>query len=150
MFSASMSVTRTDSGHAAGKADWGSYGLPLEGNADSSTRVSSIARADAPTCRLGESVAEVAARLPESWDICVVTNESRVVFGVLGRSALRGANQSTVGSAMMPGPSTIRPSARIDDVRERMRDQSLTWIIVSRSDGTLFGVVRREDVGGIE
>ena len=136
--------------YAAGKADWGSYGLPLEGNADSSTRVSSIARADAPTCRLDESVAEVAARLPERWDICVVTNESRVVLGVLGRSALRGANQTTVGSAMTPGPSTIRPSARIDDVRERMRDQSLTRIIVSRSDGTLFGVVRREDIAGIE
>ena len=136
--------------YTAGKADWGSYGLPLEGNADSSTRVSSIARADAPTCHLDESVAEVAARLPERWDICVVTNESRVVFGVLGRSALRGANQTAVGSAMAPGPSTIRPSARIDDLRERMRDQSLTRIIVSRSDGTLFGVVRREDVGGIE
>jgi CBS domain-containing protein len=72
------------------------------------------------------------------------------VLGVLGRSALRGANQTIVESAMTPGPSTIRPSARIDDVRERMRDQSLTRIIVSRSDGTLFGVVRREDVGGIE
>ena len=92
----------------------------------------------------------MAARLPKSWDIYVVTNDSRVVLGVLGRSALRGANQTTVGSAMTPGPSTIRPSARIDAVRERMRDQSLTRIIVSRSDGTLFGVVRREDVGGIE
>jgi predicted transcriptional regulator len=136
--------------YTAGKTDWGSYGLPLEGTADSSTRVSGVARADAPTCRLDESVAEVAARLPESWDICVVTTESRVVLGVLGRSALRGTNQTTVESAMTPGPSTIRPSARIDDVRERMRDQSLTRIIVSRSDGTLFGVVRRENVGGIE
>ena len=51
---------------------------------------------------------------------------------------------------MTPGASTIRPSARIDDVRERMRDQSLSRIIVSRSDGTLFAVVRREDVAGIE
>ncbi|MGH3494937.1 MAG: CBS domain-containing protein [Sciscionella sp.] len=51
---------------------------------------------------------------------------------------------------MTAGPSTVRPSARIDAIRERMRDQYLTRIIVSRSDGTLFGVLRREDLGGIE
>jgi CBS domain-containing protein len=132
--------------YAAGKADWGSYGLPLEGEADSSTRVSSIATAEAPTCRLDESVAEVAARLPESWDICVVTNDRQVVLGLLGRSALRTASKTTVESAMTPGPSTIRPSARVEAIRERMRAQSLTQIIVTRPDGTLFGVVRREDI----
>jgi CBS domain-containing protein len=147
--------------YAAGKADWGSYGLPLEGRADSSTRVSSLARAEAPTCRLDESVAEVAARLPEGWEICVVTSDRRVVLGVLGRRALRNATQTTAESAMTPGPttaesamtpgpSTIRPSARLEAIRERMREQNLTWIVVSRSDGTLFGVVRRDDLGGIE
>lgn len=136
--------------YAAGKADWGSYGLPLEGRADSSTRVSSIASAEAPTCRLDESVAEVAARLPEGWEICVVTSDRRVVLGLLGRRALRNATQTTAESAMAPGPSTIRPSARLEEIRERMREQNLTWIVVSRSDGTLFGVVRRDDLGGIE
>jgi len=136
--------------YAAGKADWGSYGLPLEGQADSSTRVSSIARADAPTCRLDESVAAVAARLPEGWDICVVTNDRQVVLGLLGRSALRSATQTTVENAMTPGPSTIRPSARLEVIHERMREQNLTRMIVSRSDGTLLGVVRRDDLGGIE
>jgi CBS domain-containing protein len=48
---------------------------------------------------------------------------------------------------MTAGPSTIRPSARIDAIRERMRDQNLTRIIISRSDGALLGVVRREDLG---
>jgi CBS domain-containing protein len=133
--------------YAAGKADWGSYGLALEGQADSSTRVSSIARADAPTCRLDESVADVKARLPQGWDICVVSNDSQVVLGLLGRSALRDTTQTTVESAMTPAPSTIRPSARIDAVKERMREENLTRIIVSRSDGTLFGVLRREDLG---
>jgi CBS domain-containing protein len=133
--------------YAAGKADWGSSGLPLEGQADSSTRVSSVARADAPTCYLDESVAEVAARLPEGWDICVVTNDRQVVLGLLGRNALRSKTQTTVESAMTPGPSTIRPSARIEAIGERMRKRDLTRIIVSRSDGTLVGVVRREDLG---
>jgi Mg/Co/Ni transporter MgtE len=88
----------------------------------------------------------VAARLPESWDICVVTNDRQVVLGLLGRSALRTASKTTVESAMTPGPSTIRPSARVEAIRERMRAQSLTQIIVTRPDGTLFGVVRREDI----
>jgi CBS domain-containing protein len=132
--------------YTAGKADWGSYGLPLEGNADSSTRVASIALQDVPTCSLDESIAEVAARLPEGWDICVVTNDRRIVLGLLGRSALRSDQQTTVESAMTPGPSTIRPSARIEAIRQRMRDQKLTRTIVSRSDGELLGIVRAEDI----
>ena len=48
---------------------------------------------------------------------------------------------------MTPAPSTIRPSARLDAIRERMRDQKLTRTIVSRSDGVLVGVLRVEDLG---
>ena len=90
----------------------------------------------------------MAGRLPAGWDICVVTDQHAVVVGLLGRRALRRATHATVESAMTPGPSTIRPSARVDSIRERMREQNLTRIVVSRSDGTLFGVVRREDLGG--
>ena len=132
--------------YAAGKADWGSYGLPLEGNADSSTRVAAVATADVPTCRLDESIADVAARLPEGWDICVVTNDRRIVLGLLGRSALSSDERSTVETAMTPGPSTVRPSARIEAIRQRMRDHKLTRMIVSRSDGELLGIVRAEDI----
>ena len=133
--------------YTAGKADWGSYGLPLEGTADSSTRVSSIATTEPPTCRLDESVAEVAARLQEGWDICAVINDRHVVLGLLERTALRSERQTTVERSMTVAPSTIRPSARINAIRERMRDQNLTRIIVSRSDGTLVGILRREDLG---
>ena len=132
--------------YAAGKADWGSYGLPLEGQADSSSRVASLAATDVPTCTLEESVSDVALRLPDRWDICVVTDADCVVLGLLGRSALRSDEQPTVEQAMTPGPSTIRPSARIDAIRERMRDQKLTRIIVSRPDGVLVGVLRVEDL----
>lgn len=131
--------------YAAGKADWGSYGLPLDGHADSSTRVSGIAATDVPTCRLDELVADVTARLRDDWDICVVTNDANIVLGLLGRSALR-STQTRVEKAMTPGPSTIRPSARLDAIAKRMHDQNLTRIIVTRSDGVLLGVLRAEDV----
>ena len=101
-----------------------------------------------PTCSLDESVADVAARLPERWDICVVTNDRQVVLGLLGRSALNKNQQTTVEKVMTPGPSTIRPSARLGAIRERMRDEKLTRIIVTRSDGVLLGVVRSDDLRG--
>jgi len=132
--------------YVAGKADWGSFGLPLEGHADSQTHVASLARADAPTCRLAEPVQEVAERLPEGWDVCVVTNDEKVVLGLLGRRALRSGENARVEEAMTAGPSTIRPSARLDVIAKRMREQNLTRLIVSRSDGVLVGVLRREEV----
>ena len=136
--------------YAAGKADWGSYGLPLEGSADSSTRVSAVVATDVPTCRLDELVPDISARLPDGWNICVVTNDDKVVLGLLGRSALRATQQATAENEMMTGPSTIRPSARLDAVSKRMHHENLTRIIVSRSDGTLVGVVRAEDIAPTE
>ncbi len=132
--------------YAAGKADWGSFALPLEGTADSSTRVFHVAATTVPTCRLDELVSDVAARLPDGWDISVVITEENIVLGTLGRSALHSKRQSSVEDAMTAGPSTIRPSARLDDIAIRMRDQNLTRIIVTRSDGLLLGVVRSEDI----
>lgn len=131
---------------AAGKADWGSFGLPLDGDADASSRVSSLVTTEVPTCRLDERVDEVAARLPESWDVSVVTNDANVVLGLLGRNALRTKQEASVEETMSAGPRTIRPSARLDAIRTRMRKQNLTRIIVSRSDGTLVGILRAEDM----
>ncbi len=132
--------------YVAGKADWGSFGLPLEGRADTDTRVARLARADAPTCRLDELVAEVAKRVADDWQICVVTNDENIVLGLLGRRTLRSGENARVEDAMTAGPSTIRPSARLDTIAKRMREQNLTRIIVSRSDGDLIGVLRREDL----
>ena len=136
--------------YEAGKADWGSFGLPLEGQADSSTRVAHVAVTEVPTCRLEDLVGDVAERLPDDWDICVVTNDEDIVLGILGRSALRSDQQPTVENAMTSGPSTIRPSARLDATAKRMHDENLPRIIVTRSDGTLLGVLRAEDIDAPE
>ena len=132
--------------YPAGKADWGSFGLPLQGRADSGTRVASVAAMDVPTCSLDERVTDVAARLRDGWDVCVVTNDADIVLGLLGRGALRSDKQTTVENAMTAGPSTIRPSARLDAITDRMHDQNLTRLIVTRSDGVLLGVLRSEDI----
>ena len=82
----------------------------------------------------------------DEWRICVVTNVEGVVLGLLGRQALRSAESVRADQAMSLGPSTIRPSARRDAIARRMREQNLTHIVVTRSDGTLAGVLRREDL----
>src|SRR5712691_1942483 len=90
--------------YVAGKADWGSYGLPLDGHADSSTRVSGIAATAVPTCRLDELVADVTARLRDDWDICVVTNDANFVLGLLGHNA---RNECTIRTS--PASSSLAP-----------------------------------------
>jgi CBS domain-containing protein len=132
--------------YTAGKADWGSFGLPLEGRADSSTRVGSVTRTDVPTCRPDELVSAVAERVGDEWQISVVTNERGVVAGVLERAAIRSGERVLVEEAMFLGPRTIRPSARKGAIEKRMRDQNLAHLLVTRSDGTLVGVLRRDDL----
>lgn len=74
--------------YAAGKADWGAAGLPLEGTAG--PRAGEHARRDVPTCRLDERLADVRRRVERSsWDTCIVVNEHAVVLGRLGQRALR-------------------------------------------------------------
>lgn len=132
--------------YVAGKADWAAYGLPLEGEHDTSTRVGMHARADVPTCRLGDRLVTVRASVRASgWDICFVTDGRGVVLGTLGRTALTGSGDLTAEQAMSPGPSTVRPSYELEKAVERMRRQSLGGLPVTRPDGVLVGLIRRDD-----
>jgi len=132
--------------YIAGKADWGSFGLPLEGLEGSGTRVGAYVRTDVPNCRLDDRLQEVCARLDESgWDTCFVLNEERVVLGRIGRRAIRDRVDVTAEDAMTPGPSTIRPSARLRDTVERMQRQKLTNLPATTPAGRLVGLLIRED-----
>ena len=130
--------------YVAGKADWGSFGLPLAGQRDSTTRVGAYARADVPACGPHDRMPEVRERVRAAgWDTCFVTNEDGVVLGLLGRTALAG--DDAMEEAMTLGLSTVRPSLELDRAVERMRTQDRTTLPVTRSDGVLIGVLRRED-----
>ena len=131
--------------YVAGKADWGSFGLPLEGRRDSSSRVGAHVRAGVPACRPEDRMPEVRERVHTAgWDTCFVTNEHGVVLGTLGRAAL-ARDDASVEEAMTLAPSTVRPSYELDAAVERMRTQDLTSLPVTRSDGMLVGVLRRDD-----
>ncbi len=132
--------------YTAGKADWASFGLPLEGDHDSGTRVGAHVRTDVPACAPHDRLVDVRGRvLAAGWDTCFVTDEHGVVLGRLGRAVLTGDDNGSVEEAMSLGPSTVRPSLELDKAVERMRRQQLTTLPVTRSDGVLIGVLRRED-----
>jgi len=133
--------------YVAGKADWGSAGLALEGAEGSDTRAGAHVRTDVPNCRLDDRLEEVCERLDESgWDTCFVLSEGGVVLGRIGRRAIRGREDVTAEEAMTPGPSTIRPSARLREIVERMRRQNLTNLPVTTSEGRLVGLLTRSSV----
>ena len=132
--------------YVAGKADWGSFGLPLEGRRPSETRLGAHVHSDVPACAPSDRMLEVRERVRATgWDTCFVTSEHGVVLGRLGRTALAGDDDVSVEQAMTLGPSTVRPSLELDTAVERMRTQNLTTLPVTRSDGVLIGVLRRED-----
>ncbi len=132
--------------YVAGKADWGSSGLPLEGANGSETRAGAHVRADVPTCLLGERLQVVRKRIERTgWDSCFVVSDERVVLGRLGRNALRRNEDISVEEAMTPAPSTIRPNARLEEMLERMRAQDLRNLPVTTSDGRLVGLLTRRD-----
>jgi CBS domain-containing protein len=132
--------------YVAGKADWASAGLPLEGQNGSETRAGAHVRTDVPTCRLADRLEAILAQLDQSgWDTCFVVDDRRVVLGRIGRRAIRSRADTSAEQAMTPGPSTIRPSARLEAMVKRMREQALSNLPVTTSDGRLVGLLTRED-----
>ena len=130
--------------YVAGKADWGSAGLPLEGT--TGPRAIGSVRDDVPTCYLADRLQDIREQPGESgWDVCVVVNAQRIVLGLLGRAALQDEREVSVEEVMTAGPSTVRPSIELKSIAARMRTQDLSVVLVTRSDGTRMGVLRRED-----
>jgi CBS domain-containing protein len=132
--------------YVAGKADWGAAGLPLEGETGSEARAGAHVRADVPTCQLGERFPDVRAPSTQAgWSTCFVIDNDGILLGRLGRGALQRGDDVPVEDAMTPGPSTIRPNARLGATVRRMREQNLTSLPVTTSDGRFVGLLVREE-----
>jgi hypothetical protein len=100
--------------YVAGKADWGSAGLPLEGREGSETRAGAHVRTDVPNCRPEERIHDVCARLDESgWDTCSVLDERGVVLGGV-RSCFGQATHQPRGARVLDlrSPACSRSSRR--------------------------------------
>jgi Mg/Co/Ni transporter MgtE len=99
-----------------------------------------------PTSRLGEPIAEVAARVRDAgWDTCVVVNEERIVFGLLRERELNHDTDEPVERFMRPGPSTFRPNVPIEEMAGFMTEHDLVSSPITSSDGRLIGLLRKDD-----
>lgn len=128
--------------YAAGIADWKAAGLPVEGSAGSDQRVADATLGDVPTCGPDEQVEPVRERTEAAgWDECIVVDCGGVVVGRLRDAAWGAARGSTVGSAMEPEPTTVRPDALLAALVERMIGRGTKLVVVSTPQGELVGAL---------
>ena len=123
-------------------------GLPREGEGASHPVAGDIARADVPTCGLEDRLGEVRERVEAAgWDTCVVVNEQRVVMGLLRRRQLAdGDPEARIEDSMRPGPSTFRTNVAAEEMAGFLTKHHLESVPITRSDGTLVGMLLRSDV----
>lgn len=133
--------------YVAGKADWLANGLPSEGTAATQQRAATIAKRNVPTCLVTDTVAATRKQIAETdWQVCVVVNDERIVLGLLSEDALATDAQKSVEDVMESGPSTWRLDGSLAEIEKYMERHSVTAVIISGSDGRLYGAVRREDI----
>jgi CBS domain-containing protein len=133
-----------------GIQEWMGAGLPTEGSNTERPRLVDVVRRDVPTCVLSELVGDVRDRtIAAGWTACVVTNDDRVVLGLLRAQQLESDPELPAERVMRPGPSTYRPSVSVEEMARIMTEHNLENFPVTTSDGRLVGLVRREDVDAV-
>ncbi len=81
-------------------------------------------------------------------DACAVVNERRVVLGLLRGRELGADPGATAEQVMQAGPTTYRPDVPARQAGARMRERQVDALLVTTPDGTLVGLLRREDAEG--
>jgi CBS domain-containing protein len=129
-----------------GKLAWLAIGWPREGTAAAVPNAGEIARRGTPTCALDDRVADVRESVLEvGRNVCIVVNAEGIVEGRLRGRALEENPEATAEQAMEIGPTTIRPSERLEPLVERMRRRGVATIVVSDLKGRLVGILYRGD-----
>lgn len=134
--------------YTAGKADWLANGLPVEGAEAQATRAADLADMDVPTCKRLEKVGEVKARIQkDGWNTCVVMNDQMAVLGLVQAGDLEKAPPTwTVEEAMERDPRAFRLNATLEEINAYLEWNKLDGVLVTTTDGKLFGFLKREDV----
>src|ERR671910_305816 len=128
------------------KTDWFANGLPREGKAAEIPWAGDLARDDAPTCAPSERVRDVRERVVATgYDLCVVVNEQRIVFGLLRGDALTKAPEARVSDVMELGPNTLRPNRPVEDLLQSRTNQGIKSWVVTTSPGAFLGFLPRAD-----
>jgi CBS domain-containing protein len=144
---ATLGFTRVHD-YAPGKVDWLAHGLLAEGTNAGLPTAGTLARQDAATCTLDTSSAEALEAIAASrYGFALVLSPGGLLLGRLRRSALEAVPADTpIEPILEPGPSTIRPHLTVEDLRQRAQRSDVQTLLVTRPDGTLVGVLRREEI----
>jgi Mg/Co/Ni transporter MgtE len=129
--------------YAAGEADWIAMGQPTIHN--NGERIEQVARRDAPTCALQDTVESVRAKLPKDWNVCVVLNSDRIVLGLIDFSQEVDRDKS-IGEIMRPAPLTFRPGRPVAEICDYLKSKNVPVALVTTSVGQFIGVLRREEL----
>jgi len=131
--------------YVAGKADWLAADLPFEGTAQ---LAGMFTRRGVGTAAGVPSAAEALGLLEgQGFGPVLVLNQAGVVMGAAYRDGLVAApGEAAVGTVMRFGVSTVRPSEDAAALAQRMGHRRVTRVVVTRSDGTLVGLLFAADV----
>jgi Mg/Co/Ni transporter MgtE len=97
-----------------------------------------------PTCALDDTISDV-PEASRAVGVCVVLHGDCVV-GLVTAGALAHAPDTPVEAVMEQGPSTVRPSMRVEELEKAFRQRKLRRGLVTTLDGKLFGLVRPDDL----
>ena len=134
--------------YTPGKVDWLARGLPSEGMRADEPTAGTLARHDVATAQLDASPADVRRAITESpYGYALVLSPGGVVLGRVRKSALDTLSDGDpIFSVVEPRPQTIRSHLTEAKLEERFESYGFRTLVVTRPDGTLIGVVRRDDI----
>ncbi len=75
-----------------------------------------------------------------------MVNDERIVLGLLAQKSSSADPHTPIEGVMESGPSTWRLDGSLADIEKYMERHHVTAVIISGSDGRLYGAVRREDI----
>jgi CBS domain-containing protein len=130
-----------------GKLDWVSAGLPVEGTAAIIPNLGTVTRRDVVTCRLGDQLSAVKARMAsDPTSPCPVVNDQGILLGLLRSDVIQANGAKTAEEAMIAGPVTFRPNVALEEIDRYLTDHKLGHAVVTTSEGELIGLAGADEV----
>ena len=128
--------------------DWLAFALTIEGEEKWSMLFHRIERRVA-TCSVSDCVGEAKQRARQMGSgLCAVINEENIVLGVVERDEWDTTAATPVEQVMKSAFTTLRPSAFVEEATELLEKNSLDAVLITTSDGKLFGIFRRQKTPG--
>jgi rhodanese-related sulfurtransferase/CBS domain-containing protein len=134
--------------YVGGKDDWLANGLPIEGEQAERLTSADLADLDVPTCGRMDRMRDIREKVSQAgWNTCIVVNERLVVLGQIQAVDLEKADPDwTAEQAMKRDPAACRLDLSPEDAAALIKEHNIPGILVTFTDGKLFGFLKKEDL----